>query len=688
MRRTGLPDSCPGRVRVAGFLLCSALPIIAFGCVVALRPASAEADDGIEELVITGEKPATPDVISPTSFATVIEAADHAAELGTVTDALAESVGIQVRRYGGLGAFSTVSIRGSSSNQVQIYLDGIPISRARNETVNLSDLPIDSLDRIEVYRGTVPIQFGVAGSGGIVNLTTKPPLPAPTTDLSASYGSFETRKIVASHSRAIGGLSLLGHVSYLGSKGDFDFKEDLTPGLPGDRKVSMTRENNDFDSVDAILKASYHLDARTRIDALTEVFYKDQGVPGPAGQLVIRDVSFEDLRSLNYLRIDRRGFLSDAVDASASIFGTYLVERFTDKEDEFGRGPQDRDDTTINVGANATATYTLSPDNTVSWFSELSYEQFSPRNEVQRRPDGPDQERLRWTFALQDDLWLLPGWILLVPATRYEHLDDDVTASFSPAGMPMGRQTVSHDLWSGSIGAQVLPTEWLILKGNLGRYQRAPNFSELFGNSAGVSGNPELNSETAINRDIGFILAPDPFPWSTNVLVEYAYFNNDIDDLISLVQTSATTARPLNIGGARIRGHEVVFNLDLLDHVSFDLNFTHQDTEDRSSEVDFVGEQLPFRPADELYTRVELYDDLGRLYYEFNYIGSNYLRRKNLSRSRVDERDIHTAGIAIPALDWLTLRLEARNLTDNQITDVANYPLPGRSFFGSVAAEF
>lgn len=682
----GVPDSCPGRFGVAGFFLCSALPLAVL--VAVLRSSMAFAEETVETVIVTGEAASTPERIAPTTFATVIDATKHAAELETVTDALAESVGIQVRRYGGLGAFSTVSIRGSASNQVQIYLDGIPLSRAQNETVNLADLPIDSIDQIEIYRGTVPVTFGVAGAGGVVNLVTKPPSVAPSAELTAGYGSFNTRKAVASYSQEVHGVGVLAHVTYLGSQGDFDFVQDPTPADPNQPKLSTTRLNNEFDSVNALLKASYSIDSRTRIDATSEAFYKDQGVPAP-GLPQLRHPSFEDWRSLNYLRLSREDFVTGGIDASAALFGTYQVQRFVDKRNETGLGIQDRNDSTVNVGANATATYAISASHTGALFSELAHETFSPRNEVQTRPAGPEQERLRWTLAFQDSVWLLPDFLLLLPSIRYEHLDDDVTASFTTAGMPLGRESVARDLWGAGIGMQVAPSAWLTIKGNIGRYQRAPSFSELFGNNAGVIGNPQLDPETALNRDIGFILVPDTMPSWADVRFEYSYFNNDVDDLITLVFSNFPFARAQNVGAARIRGHEVVLNSDLFDFVSFNLNYTHQDAEDRGKNVLRNGEQLPLRPRDELYTRVDLHAPLGGVFYEFNFIGSNRLTGAGLfDRDLVDQRSIHSAGIALNATDWLTLRFVGRNLSDNQIEDVANYPLPGRSLFGSATAQF
>src|SRR6185369_9788883 len=130
----------------------------------------------------------------PTAFASVIETREAATTVETLTEALSNTVGVQVRRFGGLGDFSTVSVRGFSPGQVQVYLDGVPLSRADNEVVNLSDLPLDAVDHVEVYRGTTPLIFSQSGPGGVVNVVTRRPGTTPLAAAAGSYGSFETRK--------------------------------------------------------------------------------------------------------------------------------------------------------------------------------------------------------------------------------------------------------------------------------------------------------------------------------------------------------------------------------------------------------------------------------------------------------------------------------------------------------------
>lgn len=648
------------------------------------RPAVAAGESLPERIVVTGKTPSDVELRSPTSFVTTIDATDRPGEVETTADLLSEAPGVQVRRFGGLGAFSTISIRGSAANQVQIYLDGIPLSRARSNVVDLSGLPLDSLERIEVYRGTAPIGFS-GGIGGVVNLVTQPASETPRTELSASYGSFDTRKAIAAHSQRVKGTDFLGYVTYLGSEGDFTFKgSPEEEGEEADVPVTKTRINNEFDSVDALLKASRGLGRGWTADLTTELFYRDGGVPGDENDQA-RNASLRQWRSLNYLRLRSDGTLADDLDASATIFGIYQRDELEDKDSppELGLSRQDRKDEDTLVGGNLSGTYWLLAAHPIDWFAELSYESFSGFNgeESGALRNEPDQNRLTASLATQPQIELFDGRVLIVPTSRYEHLRDSVSELPRVSSVAPGpRETKDTDLWSPSVGAQLRLLPQLRLRGNVGRFQRAPTFLELFGNSGVVRGNPDLDPEKALNRDIGLVAEVDRLGWLSDIYVEYAYFNNDIDDVIVLVQVSQDTFRPRNVGKARIRGHEFTLRTVFLDHFRLSLNYTNQDAEIRSGSQ--KGNQLPGRPGDELYLRTEVFNRFGTLFYEFNLVGENFVGEANLSH--VPTRKVHTLGITSSIPSWLTIGFEARNVTDDQISDVLGFPLPGLSFFGTV----
>lgn len=621
---------------------------------------------------------------APTAFATVIDPAEHREPVETLSEALAETVGVQVRRFGGLGAFSTLSIRGSSSNQIRIHLDGIPLSRARNETVNLADLPFDSLERIEVFRGTTPARFGVGAIGGVVNLVTREPSAEPATELALSYGSFDTRKLVASHSRRLGELDLLGFATYLGSEGDFSFLDDNGTEQNRADDFETTRRNNAFDSVEALLKAGYSIAPDLRLDFTSETFFKDQGVPGPGNRNRLgRTASLSELRTLHYLRGTASGLLSGTAELSTTIFGIFQRQEFSDPRDEVGGGRQDRRDDTVSFGTTLIASWVPVNGHSFEWLVEGSYELVNPEIRIPPTERSPDQSRLQVAVAGQDQVSFFDGRLLLVPTLRFQHLRDRFSSSLDAFLRPSGpQQTTERDLWSPSLGLAGSLTPWLTLKGNIGRFARAPNLSELFGTTGNVAGSIDLVTEKGLNRDLGFMLSLQPWGWMDRLQLEYAYFNNDFEDLIVLVNFAQGRFKPVNIGAARVRGHELSLATRWIDHLSFDLNYTHQDSENRGNEASSRGRQLPLQPADELYLRISGFHRAGKIYYELSHVGGNFLDRANFDA--VPSREIHTLGLTVTPFDWMAITFEARNLTDNQIRDVGKFPLPGRSFFGTV----
>jgi iron complex outermembrane receptor protein len=76
----------------------------------------------------------------PTAFVTELDAAD-APRLG-LAELLTRAAGVRVQQYGGLGAFSTVSLRGAPAGQVTVLLDGVPLASAAHGAANLADLPV------------------------------------------------------------------------------------------------------------------------------------------------------------------------------------------------------------------------------------------------------------------------------------------------------------------------------------------------------------------------------------------------------------------------------------------------------------------------------------------------------------------------------------------------------------------
>ena len=229
-----------------------------------------------------------------------------------------------------------------------------------------------------------------------------------------------------------------------------------------------------------------------------------------------------------------------------------------------------------------------------------------------------------------------------------------------------------------------------------------PSLQELFGASGTIRGNPELQPETTLNWDVGFRLtAPRLGAVVTRPSLEYAYFDNQIDDVIVVVPTSVNVFTSRNVAEARVRGHEVAAALRLWDRVGLVGNYTYQDAVDESDIPFRHGNQLPGRPAHEAYARVELAWDAerplplgavaarlwpGRVWFDANIIADNFLDTANTQR--VPRRDLFGVGLTLEPIPRLKASLEGRNLGDDQTRDALDFPLPGRSFYGTLSWGF
>jgi outer membrane cobalamin receptor len=146
----------------------------------------------------------------------------------SLPEVLEQEVGVQIRSTGGVGSLSTINLRGSSNEQVIIYLDGVALNDASGGPVDLSMIPVDSIERIEIYRGSTPLALGSPSIGGAVNIISrrakKQADGSGQQQVSATMGSFNTYQVSGSSSSFYEKDDILLNASYLKSKNDFRFK--------------------------------------------------------------------------------------------------------------------------------------------------------------------------------------------------------------------------------------------------------------------------------------------------------------------------------------------------------------------------------------------------------------------------------------------------------------------------------
>lgn len=111
----------------------------------------------------------------------------------SLATALMKAPGVKLRESGGVGSDMQLSLDGFSGKYVKVFIDGVPQEGA-GTSFDLNNIPVNFAERIEVYRGVVPVGFGSDALGGVINIVTNKRRRSWFLDASYSYGSFNTHK--------------------------------------------------------------------------------------------------------------------------------------------------------------------------------------------------------------------------------------------------------------------------------------------------------------------------------------------------------------------------------------------------------------------------------------------------------------------------------------------------------------
>lgn len=173
-------------------------------------PASGEDQDGIDTIVVTGTR-IEQTAAENGSTVRVIDAAQiEALGFRHVLDAVAKAPGVTVNQNGAFGGSAFVRIRGASSDQTLVLVDGVSVNDASSPGggFDFARLDTENIERIEILSGSQSTLWGSDAIGGVVSITTRQPGAGLGGNLFAEAGSFGTVR---------GGAS----VSQGGPAGDF-----------------------------------------------------------------------------------------------------------------------------------------------------------------------------------------------------------------------------------------------------------------------------------------------------------------------------------------------------------------------------------------------------------------------------------------------------------------------------------
>lgn len=631
-------------------------------------PSAANDNAGVEEIVVYGVRTgALPSIPGPSTE--ILFTDDFVAENKSLADLLSETAGINVRRFGGVGNRSEITIRGSTPSQVVVTLDGVRANSLLTGGLDLSRVCLPLVAQVEITRGAGTLETGGGAIGGVVNVVTRDAAD-PGTRAALSIGAFETYEGSLSHSGSTDRFDYsLGYCG-IATEGDFEFARPVfeIDGVPARFEPDhATRINNDREQHAGNLALGTPLfDGRLRFSDYGA--YSSGGEPGvdsqngkTAGQSTeARSRDLSNLAQLRWQRSDPAAFFDDI---DLMVYHRYESSNYRDPLNG-SLEPIDVDTRLSTPGLQIGLRHSIEFDGRSN---RIDF-RFDAAHDVLRASNQPGRERPRVGVALRDSLKLFSERIQLSLGARV-----DWTDGFDVEFLP-------------TVGLVLQPKPWIRVRAHLGRAYRPPNFDELFHPDEGfIRGNPDLKPEDAWNFDAGIELAFDRVGPFSNLTFSAAWFRREIDESIVFVLINAETIQPINTGAATSDGYEVSVSLDLTRYARLLANFTETD-----SRRDRTGSRFPGQADREAFAKLRLGpEDFWKIVAEIEFVGEILITEGD--SSRLPERTIWNASASVDLaqiaalglgawLDECWIFVEGNNLSDEAVRDVLSFPQPGRRF--------
>ncbi len=577
--------------------------LIAILCIL-LGARAAAADNTVElpEEKISADAEYEDKLLLSPGTVTVIRPQEMRGEQKNLPELLKQVPGLHIIETKGRGAYTTASVRGSSSSQVAVYVDGVLMNLGSEAAVDLSTIPVENVERIEVYRGYIPARFGGASMGGVINIITAKPDKAGGS-ITAGVGSFGRFTGGVTYNTPLGEGALMAAVNFDRTDGDFEYWNDnSTPYTPGD-DYKANRQNNGYKNANALLKwngGKWKVEGGWKRND-RELPYSAPGADKPESVRGATQVT--DQWNTVVTRRDKAGDL----DYGLRLEYLHQTKDYDDPEDKIGGwGEQHNKYETKRFGAAVDGSLPLGERHLVEFLWNYYNEELHTTGDIVRNFGGRERHtRNSWNGQIQDTISLnKAGDFWLTPIVRWNAAEGVTEFSWGAA-----LTKKFGDGWTAKITG--------------GTYNRAPNLYELYGDGAFIIPNEGLLWEDGTQYDAG--IAWEGELYKANVKAELTWFYRKSNNLIDYLMVNPRYAQYVNIGKAEISGVELEATVKR-EKWDVYLSATWMDPKNKTPGY-MYDDPLPNRPEWEGLLRVSrkiLKDDRATVFAELHHIGKNY----------------------------------------------------------------
>ena len=547
----------------------------------------------LDGVVVTGKSKVQFMRESPEAI-TVINGKDLQGRSVSLETILDKTIGLKVGQTGGLGSSSRIIVHGLEGNRIQILWDGIPMSTS-DGTFSLDEIPIDIIERIEVYKSIIPARFGCDGLGGAVNIVTKE-FSTDYLDASYEFGSYQTHKgsVFSRKNFPKSGVLLGAGGYYTSAKNDYSFR------VPERENLLVRRDHDRFRSY--MLKGKIAFTKLWFDEISTEFGYYNRfnEIQG-----ILKNIQHAENQSGMFMlenKLIKSGMLNDRLNLESHFSLSHTTNNFVDTarvnhdfegniypspngQGETGDVPHNSNDKGLEINERINFDYKLSANHSLNLNTLINYARRQPSDNIASQHAGfviggfPSKKTsvisgLTWESKLFDKK------LTNMLSAKYFHLHSEIEdlTSYELIEAPKKKNNTTSQIgWIEAIKYE--PFRGFHLKASYQRAIRLPNSQELFGDGIITFPAAGLRPEKSHNFNLGFLIDKNDVLGLSRLQFEVNGFYMQVSDMIKLMKQHMA-AGYVNAEKVHIKGIETEIKLDISPTVYAYGNLTYQDVRD------------------------------------------------------------------------------------------------------------
>ncbi len=556
----------------------------------------------------------------------------------TLGDIIEGELGIAYKNNGPLGQSQSVFMRGATSGQTLVLVDGRKVNDMSLGGADFTAIPANMIEKVEIIRGSGAAIYGTGAFGGVINVITKKATPlTPNFNPYFSYGTFNTINAGVTGAYANDTISILIAPSLLSSDG--------------------YRPNSFYNSKNIFGKIGINLSENSEIVLSGQAYNADIGNPGSLSYPSQTAKQYEDN---NYLKLDYNTKIED-FDIQVSGYNANYTRKAGDMFDSWE--PYFNQYNTANTGVKGNVTYKETLTLGLEWDkTEFKQKKLVSNTEVinKNRETLSAYVQAFLTFDTIENLTLIP----VLRGDKNNTYEDVVTPALS---------------------AIYKLTDEIKLSGNASKVWNAPSFDSLFWPADynwWQIGNPNLKPEKGFSYDLGLEYSKNNFTGSITG------FYIDSEDLIAWSGTDPDTGlkMPINIKKARQYGYEIGLRHDISEEFSHKLNYTYTKAEDVNAKENLA--YIPLHMLNYTFTAKPASIEGLKLTLDITY--NTTIKASSFDAvDYLDDYCILNLRADYQIMKYVSLWARVDNLTNNETYQLSyDYPMPGVTGTAGIDIKF